>query len=808
MLKNWIRIFLYHLKKDKLFAALNVLGLAIGIAGLIFAVLYWNDEQNYDQWNPEKDKVFKVFTDIGKNVIWPSNPAALEIYLKEDPNVANVVYHDWYQTGFFKYKGRKININKTFNTQNDFFELFPFERIAGNISTALQKENSVAMNQETAKLFFGEENPIGKQISYEDIILTVTAVYKVPGNSSVNPDVVINQMKERLLENKDNWGTFNFHLMIKLKDPNKAEALNTKINDLYDQNTTLKYAKSEGISVEEYIKKNGSIKSILNPLSTIRLHAIAPGMPEGKGNYQSLLIMLGVSLLIIILSIVNYINLAIANAIKRAKEVGVRKIIGASKTNIVCQFVFEAILISLFSIFLALVIVELSLPFYNEFLGKELILFASQFYIQLILIFIITVSVAGVFPAVYVANFETLKVLKGNFGRSKSGIWMRNGMLILQFAIASFFIVGSYIVYDQVTYLATKDLGFEGDQVIVIQWFKSKDISTSQQRNELILKKYQTIKSEIAKIQGVQQISTGTFQFGGGNDGSSRFSYNGEIIQAQNLAIDYNMLDMMQIKIKEGRNISDKLASDSINSLLVNETALSMMKEKNPIGKTVLWQGKKLKIIGVVKDFNLLSPQSKVPPMVFFHLKTNDWMLGSLNNIYVKIDANNSEQTLAKIEKFWKENVDQEYLFEYDFVDKEYARTYETYVKQKNLFSLLNIVVIGIALFGLFALASYSIQSRMKEIAIRKTLGAETNVLLKELSKQYVLYCIIGFLIALFPTYYLLNMWLENFAFRIEMTLFPFLFGFIILLVLTLIIVLSRAYQATQTDVLKYLKYE
>lgn len=808
MLKNWIRIFLYHLKKEKLFSALNVLGLSIGIAGLIFAILYWNDEQSYDQWNPEKDKVFIVFTDISENVIWPYNPAALETYLKEDPNVANVVYHVGYQSDFFIYKEKKHFINKTLYTQNDFFELFPFERIAGNISTALQKENSVAMNQETAKLFFKEENPIGKQINYENTILTVTAVYKVPENSSINPNIVINQMKEILLEYKDNWGNFNFNLMIKIKDPNKAKAVSTKINDLYYQNSTLKDAKSEGISVEEYIKRNGSIKSVLNPLSSIRLHAIVPGMPEGKGNYQFLLIMLGISVLIIILSIANYVNLATANAIKRAKEVGVRKIIGASKTNIVFQFVFEATLITLFSIFLALVIVELSLPFYNEFLDKELILYGSQFYIQLILIFFITVSVAGVLPAVYVANFEALKVLKGNFGRSKSGIWLRNGMLILQFAIASFFIVGSYIVYDQVTYLATKDLGFAGDQVIVIRWFKSKDITTSQKRNELILNKYQTIKSEIGKIQGIQQISTGTFKFGGGNDSSSRFSYNGEIIQAQNLAIDYNMLDMMQIKIKEGRNISEKLASDTINSLLINETALSMMKEKNPIGKTVLWNDKKLKIIGVVKDFNLFNPQSKVPPMVFFHLKTNDWLLGNLNNIYVKIDAKDSEQTLAKIEEFWTENVDQEYPFEYDFVDKEYARTYETYVKQKNLFSLLNFVVIGIALFGLFALASYSIQSRMKEIAIRKTLGAETNVLLKELSKQYILYCIIGFLIALFPTYYLLNTWLENFAFRIEITLFPFLFGFIILLVLTLIIVLSRAYQATKTDVLKYLKYE
>jgi putative ABC transport system permease protein len=808
MLKNWTNIFIYNIKNNKLFTALNILGLSIGIAGLIFAMLYWNDEQSYDQWNPEKEKVFKVFSDLGKNTIWPSNPATLETYLKNDPNVANVVYHDWYQTGFFKYKGKKYTINKTFNTQNDFFELFPFENVAGNINTALQKENSVGMNQETAKLFFKEENPIGKQIHYQNKILTVTSVYKVPGNSSINPDIVINQMKATLLENKDNWGNFNYQMMMKLKDPNKSETVLKKINDLYYQNKTVKEAKSEGISVDEYIKNYGSIKSILNPLSTIRLHAVAPGMPEGKGNYQFLLIMVGLSILIILLSIVNYVNLATANAIKRAKEVGIRKIVGASKTNIVFQFVFESVLITLFSMLLALVIVELSLPFYNEFLGKELIIFGDQFYLQLLLIFIITVVFAGIFPAVYVANFEALKVLKGNFGRSKSGVWLRNSMLIFQFAIASFFIIGSYIVYSQVVYLANKDLGFKGNQVISIQWFKSNEITSSKKANELIFEKYQTIQSEIGKIQGVKQVSTGTFKFGGGNDSSSSFSYNGENIQAQNLAIDYNILDLMQIKIKEGRNISEKLASDTLSSMLINETALSMMKEKKPIGKIVEWNDKKLKIIGVVENFSLFNPQSKVPPMVFFHLKTVDWMIGNLNNIYVKIDAKDSEHVIAKIEEFWKKNIDQEYPFEYDFVDKEYARTYETYVKQKNLFSLLNIVVILIALFGLFALATYSIQRRMKEIAIRKTLGAETNVLLKELSKQYIIFCVIGFLIALFPAYYLLNKWLENFAYRIDISIYPFLIGFTALLSLTLLVVLSRAYQATRVDVLKYLKYE
>ena len=217
---------------------------------------------------------------------------------------------------------------------------------------------------------------------------------------------------------------------------------------------------------------------------------------------------------------------------------------------------------------------------------------------------------------------------------------------------------------------------------------------------------------------------------------------------------------------------------------------------------------KPYKIVGIVKDFNLFSPQEEVPPMVFFHFKTIDWMLGNANRIHVKVDGKNMEQTIADIEKFWTKHVDTDYPFEYDFVDKAYARTYEAYVKQKNLFSLLNFIVILIAIFGLFALASYSIQRRMKEIAIRKTLGAETNVLLKELSRQYVVFCFIGFLLAVFPVYYLLGKWLENFAFRIEISFVPFVIGFIVLLILTLIVVLSRAYQATRLDVLKYLKYE
>lgn len=809
MLKNWIHLFIYHIRKEKLFTFLNVLGLSIGIAGLIFAILYWNDEHSYDEWNPGKETVFQVLSDLGNDNIWTNNPVTLAPYIKGDPAIEKMIFcQNWYDSQVIVYDGKKQILQKVFNTENDFFEFFPFEFIKGSKNTVFKNENSIAMTEKAASLFFGKEDALGKQVLINDKIFTVTGVYKIVGNSSISPEAIINDMKGRVEENKDQWGNFNCSWFIKLKDPTKKDLIAEKLQKIYFDNKTVKDAKEEGISTQEFEKLYGKFSFILEPLTDSRLHSQSSGLPEGKGNYQFLLIMVGLSVLILILSIVNYVNLSTANAINRAKEVGVRKILGASKNNIILQFLFETILTVLFSILLSLVIVELSLPYYNEFLGKNLIIFGEQFYVQLIVIFIITVVFSGIFPALYVSNFETLKVLKGNLGRSKNGVWVRNGMLIIQFAIATFFIIGSYIVYEQVSYLSNKDLGFSGNQVLEISYYLPARVYKQENANRKIFDKYTTLKNEILKIKGVEEVSTGAFRFGGGNDSSSSFNYLGTNVQAQNIGIDFGMLDMMKIQIIAGRNLSEKFASDTISSMMINETALKMINEKNPIGKIIDWNNKKLKIVGIVKDFSLFNPQGKVPPMVFFHLKTVPWMIGNLNNIYVKVNTDYTEQSIADIEQFWDKNVETEYPFSYGFVDKQYARTYEKYVKQKNLFSLLNFIVILIALFGLFALASYSIQRRMKEIAIRKTLGAETNVLLFSLSKQYVVFCIIGFLIALFPVYYLLNKWLENFAYRIEISVVPFVIGFVVLLILTLGVVISRAYQATKVDVLKYLKYE
>jgi putative ABC transport system permease protein len=803
MLKNYINIFTYHIKSNKLFTALNILGLSIGIAGLIFAILYWNEEHSYDQWNPEKDKIYIVMNDIGEHNIWATNSPITGPALKSSTSYLDnyCYFNPFYTKETIVYNGKSELVDKIFSAQSNFFSFFPFEFIRGNKKTAIHDRNSIALSEETATRLFNNENPMGKQVKYADRIFLVRGVYRLSEKSAVMPAAVTSIVEEDLEKNKEDWG-FSYGLMLKLKNQSDTTAVIKNLDQIFLEKNYKKQAKDEGLSLEAFIKRYGEpIKAKLLPFNGSRLHWGNYPFPEGIGNLQFLRILMGLSILILLLSIVNYINLATANAIKRAKEVGVRKIVGASKLQIIIQFVFETMLITLFSLLLALVIIELSLPFYNSFLNKNLILEGSQFYLQLLFIFIIVILVSGVLPAMYISNFEPLKVLKGNFSRSKNGIWLRNGMLVLQFAIATFFIIGSFIVYQQVNYMAEKDLGFKGAQVM--------DISFKPKKGKNQFERYTTIKQEVLKIKGVEGVSAGTFSIGSGDNSWSGLHYksNKEII-IQQMGIDFDLLNVLGMQIIKGRNLTDKLASDSISNVLLNETAAQSLEEKDPLNKEVTWKDKKFKVVGIVKDFNYFGLENKIAPMIFFHIKANNSIQEEIRYISVKISPQEMSKTIGALDKFWRTKVDTEYPFEYNFVDKNFARTYQKYQNQSKLFSLLNGVVILIAVFGLFALASFSMERRLREIAIRKTLGAETNVLLKDLSKQYVIFCLIGFLIGIIPAYFLLQKWLEDFAFRIDIPLLPFFVALVSLLFLTLTIVLAKAYQVTRIDILRYLKYE
>nr|WP_314544319.1 ABC transporter permease [uncultured Empedobacter sp.] len=799
MLNNWLKIYFKNTIKNKGFTFLTILGLAIGIAGVIFSTLYWKDETSYNQWNPEKDRIYELITFLKPDlqIASTTGPMAELVKDKSDKIEETLFYQPDYSSELYIINQKKELLNKIAITGNNFFDFFPFDFVQGNKEQFKNNRNAVAIEEQEAKRIFGNKNPINKQIkNLNGEILTIYGVYQLKKNSGFLPNYVISSPNLNI----DDWNNFTYALLIKLKNPNDKEDVEKSINKMYYENIVQRYAKNQGISVDEYIKTSGLTNGYLQPITDSRLKAEVTGFPEDKGNLSFLKINLGLSILILLLSIINYINLSTAQTIRRAKEVGIRKVLGASKQNIIWQFLFETAITTFFSVLLALTLVEIGLPSYNVLINKNLSINLIEFVPYLVLIFLIVILFAGIFPAIYVSNFKELNVLKGNFSRSKNGIWIRNLMLIVQFTIATFFIVAGSLVTEQVNYMSKKDLGFSGDQIINLT-LRRYDLGEKR------LDFYKAIKQDLLKIKGVKDVNTTAFKFGNNAMNSSTMRFQDKSIQIQNVPVDYNFLSMMKIKLKNGRDFDSKITSDTVNNIILNETAMNELGNLS-IGDQVAWNEYKFNIIGVVKDFNIENPENKISPMMLINVNTVDWLQNNLSEIYIKVDAENVTETIAAIEKFWKAKVDQDYPFEYEFIDKQFARSYENYTKQEKMFKILNVIVITIALFGLFALSSYTIERKYKEIAIRKVLGAETSSLLRILSKQYIYFAFIGFALAILPSYFLMQKWLENFAYRIDISIWIYVFAFILLLCLTLIVVLIKAYSATRINSLNYLKYE
>ncbi|WP_313385810.1 ABC transporter permease [Chishuiella sp.] len=626
MLKNWFKIYIHNAIKNKWFTLLTILGLAIGIAGVIFSTLYWKDETSYDQWNPYKDRVYEVMTDLAyANQIWSNttNPMAKTIKEKTD-KIEETLYYGSYNDDVFIINNKKEYLSQIIVTENNFFNFFPFDFILGNNKNFQNNKNGVAIEEQESKRLFGDINPINKQIKDLDgNIYTIYGVYKQNKNSNFRAKYIINSLD---MDSSDDWNNFNNSLLIKLKKGEDREEIDKLINTIYFTNLVERYAKNEGISVDDFIKKRGIITGFLQSLNDSRLNAKITGVPEGKGNKVFLQINLGLSVLILILSIINYVNLSTAQAIRRAKEAGIRKVLGASKKNIIYQFIFETTITVFVALLFAMALVEIGLPYYNQLINKEIEVDFISYLPYLGSVFFIVILLAGIFPAIYISNFEILKVLKGNFLRSKNGIWLRNVMLVLQFSIATFFIVAGFLITKQIQYMAQKELGFSGNQIINID-FKKYDLGNK--RYDF----YQNIKQDLLKIKGIKNVDISSFKFGSGLMNSSQLISRNKTIQIKNMPIDFSFIDMMNIKLKSGRNFDTRIASDTIDNIILNEAAINELGNNLKIDDKVKWNEHDFTIIGIVNNFNISSPEIKVEPVMLINLKTVDWLRSNLSQV-------------------------------------------------------------------------------------------------------------------------------------------------------------------------------
>ncbi|ASW75181.1 hypothetical protein IQ37_00995 [Chryseobacterium piperi] len=808
MVRNWLKIALTSYRKNWLTTVINLLGLSIGLTIFLLVFLNWQDDKSYEKWVPQGENVYYLERQIDKNFYNSvSSYPMLETSHKLFPEIQEFSVINFWDVN----KSRLLAEGRSSYASNGgvtegFFKVLPFPLIAGSYQNIFADDHSVALSEDVAKQLFGEgyKQSIGKIVFREEggKKLVVQAVYKLPNekeNTIFRPGFLTRETN--VDPNKQTWSNNSFFGFFRIKPGTNISVLEDQLSKLQVQQLNIELAKDGWPQVK-------SIKIRLVNIRDMRLDAKSGGL-EGSDK-KSILILLSLAVLILLLSGINFINLNTAQASQRAKEVGIRKSLGSSKGQLILQFLLEALLLYITAFLISMVLIELLLPIYGKFLGKTIRIEGTQLYIYTLLIVLGFAFVSGIIPAVYLANFKPIQTLKGNFTRSKNGIWLRNSILTLQLIISSFFIISSLIIYKQVDHMMEKDLGFHGDQVYQINF---KKISWDDNFN---MRKYQLYKEKIKTFPGVIDITGSSQTIGNRVNSTSSVKYKRDstkYVDAGVGAIDLNFMKFYQIKFLAGKDFNPNITSDTTRGIVVNEAFIRTIgwPQQEAIGKEMSSgmddKSHSLMIIGVVKDFYYGGVEDKVPPMMFFNYDRY-WTRNNLTNLQIKLSGDHIAENIERIKQYWEKEVEPGYPFEGNFVNKNFERNFDKFKKQRLLFSILNSVVLIVALLGLFALSSLMIEQKLKDIAIKKTLGASDGILIKDLTQKFLWITLFAVFISIPISYYFINEWLKDFAYRIEMPWWPYALSMVILLLLTFLVVSIKAYRATKVEMIKYLKYE
>lgn len=812
MIVHWFKLYLKTVAKNRSFYLVNIMGLAIGVAAVTMVWLYGNNERSYNQWNPYKDRIYEVYEGEEYFKKGGFSPWLAAPYVNQLDKLTDVIEAYNFRRGDSKEISVRIGDTKAYlrerkDLQANVFQFFPFEMVYGSVE-AYEKnwQDALALEVSEADRLFGKgADPVGRQLTLDGgKVLTVRCVYRIPGNSSIAPKALTAYETEEQIEKQreSNWSDSNFNLLIKLKEGVGLEEVKERIaNVLYEHQYEV-LARENEMSVAAYkktVKENELF--IFLVLDEVHLNPSSVTLGAGQNIQKTLYIMWGVALLILVLSVLNAINLSLLGSFERAKEVGVQKMLGATRATIVKQFMFEASVTAILALMLSMVLLEWLLPYFSLLVRSALTLSVGNFIPVFLCAFVFLLFFTGVLPAIFLSRFQALKVLKGNYLRRKSGSALRDSLLVFQFVIAFFFLTIAMLVHQQVNYMLEQDLGFSGDQVVNIRYRLKEGVDK--------YKHYQRFEEDLKKISGVKAVAVHAVLFGGGYLSSSTNVVEGEFLQSNNIPVSYDFMEVFQMQLKEGRFFDRAFASDSIDKVLVNETFEKMLGFQNGIvGEKIRWNNKAFEVIGVIRDFNSQGFFEENEASTYFMPNSVGWFSYLLDNVSVKIDAGDVQHTLERIERFWNERVDDEYGIRYSFANQDFERSYQRTMDQRMLFTVLMVVSVFIALIGLMALVSFNMESRLKEISIRKVLGASESGLLFDLCKRFVWYCALGFGISIYPVTYLSTVWLEDYVYRIEIGWEVFVLSFVILMPCSIVLVLWKAQRATRVNVLKYVNYE
>lgn len=794
MIRNFFTTALRNMTRQKGYTLLNIVGLTIGIASTLFILLYLNHELSYDTYHEHADNVYRIssqITEPDNSFKWAVTQFPLGMALKQEyPEVEQYVRFIGQGRSLFEIGEKRLYERKIMYVDSTVFEVFSFDMLAGDKKTALFAPNSIVLNRSVAEKFFGsvgEAMDKTLKIDGEDE-MKVTGVFEdMPSRSHIIVNAMISS--NTLPQRPANWGSFGIYTYVKLvpgSDPiafeGKLEEVITKyVATIFDQfDITVKYS--------------------LLPIKTIHLHSDFEGEPEPVGNMNYIYLFAAVGIFMLLIACINYMNLATARSAKRAREVGIRKVLGSWRIHLIGQFLAESVLLTLISMALSLLLIFILLPTLNSLLDLSLdfsLLFQPLLLLSILGILVLVGIIGGSYPAFFLSSFQPASVLKGSLHRIKGNVPLRKILVVTQFAISLAMLICTGIVYDQLNFLQEKDLGFTQDQVI--------RFGLNQPGSR---EKWPVLREKLLQHPGVIQAGTANSSPGLGYSKQLWTVENKDGVLEQkgmdHYYMDYDFVSTLEMEIVEGRNFSREIVTDTSTGVLVNEAMVKRMSWDNPIGKRFQFDGQDSTafsyVIGVVKNYHHQSLYNPIEPMLFRPNLNN-------GNVHVRIRPDNPEETVDAIKQTWAETFPT-IPFEYVYLDTEFQAQYEEDQRRSKVFSSFALLTIIIACLGLLGLASFSAEQRTKEIGVRKVIGASVQQLLILLTKDFVILLGIASLIAFPVAWYLMKGWLEDFAYATEISWLTFVGALIITLVITILTTTYHAYKAATANPVEALKYE
>jgi len=808
MLKNFFINAFRSMRKQRGYLLINVGGLAIGLTSFLFITLYVVHELSYDRFHENYENIYrlKVVGRLAGGELDQAVTAApmSQAMINDYPEVLHSTRVTQLGAWLIVFGDNKFNEDGVLFADSTFFDVFDFKLLRGDPKTALVRPRSIILTEEYAKKYFGDMDPMGQKmiVEVDTIFYTVTGVIQdVPDNSHIKFDMLASMSTYPGMANNPNWISHNFYTYIVVKDGIEKSVLQDKFRGMLIKYVGPQIQQFLGYSLDDFKKSGNDFGYELEPLKDIHLKGATQYNLEPAGSLATVYIFAVIALLILIIAIINYINLATAKSAGRAKEVGIKKVVGVNRSGLIRQFLGESLIIVTIATFLAVILVYALTPFFNQLIGKELSvsLFDNATGILSLIALILVVGIsAGSYPAFILASFNPVEVLKGTLNPGSMSKNLRGLLVVLQFTVSIVIIIGSIIVYNQLNFMTKKDLGFNKENLVIIR------------RPDAFFRQLEPFRDQLLQIPGVEKVGFSR-QVPGTNFNNNAFLNDEDpekktyLLEQAQVSLDFPQA--LGVQLLEGRFFSREYGTDS-TAVLINEAAVRSLGLKDPVGKNILQpigpqQFQKLKIIGIMKDFNITSLHKAIEPVCFTVLRRG----GGDQYATVRLTGENIPATIREIEQKWQSFTTMQ-PFQYEFFSDTWNHLYTSELKTGKIFILFSILAIFIACLGLLGLITFITNKRTREIGIRKTYGASIQVVLRLLSREVVFLILISSLIAYPIAYFGSKYWLNGFASKVSISPFVYILATLAALIIGWLSISYQTIKAASYNPAKALKIE